>query len=106
MSGNTEIRLFNQEQLVKLYIKYIDNHNKLPLLPGGKQIDRKGLVERVKEKIEKYIKREGYCEGSILRINLIDSQDSIDKQNVLVSFIITKVSKSGTINVKMFDKKY
>ena len=102
-----EIKLFNQEHLVKLFIKYINDHNKLPLMPGGRQIDRKALVEQIKDKIREHVKRNVYCEGEIIRVKLINSSDSIDKFDVIASFMISKVgAKKQYITVKLFDKKY
>ena len=102
-----EVKLFNQEHLVKMFIKYINDHNKLPLMAGGRQIDRKSLVEQIKDKIREHVKKNGYCEGEIIRVKLINHTDSIDKYDVVVSFIISKVGvKNQYITVKLFDKKY
>lgn len=100
-----EIKLYNQDLIVDLMIKYIKNHNDLPLIQG-KQIDRKGMMDIIKDKLKWEAKNQGYCKGQILKVRLIRADKSIDGLDVIVPFLISSVNKSGIITVKLFEKKF
>lgn len=97
--------MYNQDLIVNLMIKYIKNHNDLPLIQD-KQIDRKSMMDIIKEKLKWEAKNQGYCKGQILKVRLIKAEKSIDGNDVIVPFLISSVNKSGTITVKLFTKKF
>ncbi|MGL5648320.1 MAG: hypothetical protein ACRDDY_10745 [Clostridium sp.] len=97
-----EIKIYNQDLICKLMIKYIKDHNLLPL--NGGAIDRKKIISQVREKVKMCIENKiEYLPAA--RIVLIEGCNSWDNQDVVVPFKITRCG-NDVYNVKMAVKKF